>query len=138
VVPWSRLFLLHVHGLRARHYGLWAIQGRELRAELIAWSPLILPFSPNYFNKRRAAHIPRCFLWKRPSLRSLPTHAMGSALCVMGGRLQFLGHTCYSYTCTGSVLDVMEYGLAKAIGVSSKPTTWTLLELRIIASGLKL
>ena len=24
VVPWSCLFLLHVHGLRARHYGLWA------------------------------------------------------------------------------------------------------------------
>ena len=24
VVPWSRLFLLHVHGLCARCYGLWA------------------------------------------------------------------------------------------------------------------
>ena len=100
-------------GSNARHYGLWAIQGRELRAELIAWSPLILPFSPNYFNKRRAAHVPRCFLWKRLSLRSLPTHAMGSALCVMGGRLRFLGHACSSCMSTGSALDIMDYGLAK-------------------------
>ena len=29
-VPWSCLFLLHVHGLRARRYGLWASQGQEL------------------------------------------------------------------------------------------------------------
>ena len=29
-VLWSRLFLLHVHGLRARRYGLWASQGQEL------------------------------------------------------------------------------------------------------------
>ena len=36
------------------------------------------------------------------------------ALCVMGGRLWFLGHVCSSYTCTGSTLDVMDYGLAKA------------------------
>ena len=39
---------------------------------------------------------------------------MGSAPCVMGGRLRFLGHACYSYTCTGSALYVMDYGLAKA------------------------
>ena len=39
---------------------------------------------------------------------------MGSALCVMGGRLWFLGHGCSSYTCTGFALDVMEYRLAKA------------------------
>jgi len=42
------------------------------------------------------------------------------------------------YTCTGSVLDVMDYGPAKAIGISSRPTVWTLFELRIIALGLKL
>ena len=29
-VPQSCLFLLHVHGLRARCYGLWASQGKEL------------------------------------------------------------------------------------------------------------
>ena len=55
-----------------------------------------------------------CVLWRRPSLRSLSTCATGSGLCVMGGRLRFLGHACSSYTCTGSALDVMEYGLAKA------------------------
>ena len=44
----------------------------------------------------------------------LPTRATGSALCVMGGRLWFLGHAYSSYTCTGSALDVMDYGLAKA------------------------
>jgi len=63
---------------------------------------------------------------------------MGSVLCVMGGRLRFLGHSCYSYTCMDSVLDIMDYGLAKAIGISSKPTVQTLLKLCIIASGLKL
>jgi len=85
VVPWSRLFLLHVHGLRARRYGLWASQGQELSKELIARTPLILHLSPSYFTNRRAAHVPLCALWRRPSLRSLPTRAMGSALCVMGG-----------------------------------------------------
>ena len=39
---------------------------------------------------------------------------MGSPLYIMGGRLRFLGHTYSSYMCTGSALDVMEYGLAKA------------------------
>ena len=39
---------------------------------------------------------------------------MGSTLYVMGGWLWFLGHVCSSYTCTGSALDVMEYGVAKA------------------------
>ena len=114
VVPWSRLFLLHMHGLRARRYGLWASQGRELSTELIARTPLILPISPSYFDNRRAAHVPLFSLWRRPSLRSLPTRAMGS------------------------VLDVMDYGLAEAMGFSSKPTIWTLLELHIIALGLKL
>ena len=114
MVPWPRLFLLHVHGLRARCYGLWASQGRELSEELTARTPLILCLSPSYFANRRAAHVPLCSLWRRPSLRSLPTRATGSTLCVMGGRLRFLGHVCSSYTCTGSALDVMDYGLAKA------------------------
>ena len=56
----------------------------------------------------------------------------------MGSRLRFLGHVYYSYTCTGSVLDVMDYGLAKAIGISSRPTVRMFFELCIIASGLKL
>ena len=113
-VPWSRLFLLHVHGLRARRYGLWASQGQEHSRELTARTPLILCISPSYFANRRAAHVPLCSLYRRPSLRSLPTRAMGSTLCVMGGRLWFLGHACSSYMCTGSTLDVMVYGLAKA------------------------
>ena len=114
VVPWSRLFLLHVHGLRAQCYGLWASQGRELNEELTARTPLILCLSPSYFTNRRATHVPLYVLWRKPSLRSLPTRATGSALCVMGGWLRFLGHVCSSYTCTGSKLYVMEYGLAKA------------------------
>ena len=63
---------------------------------------------------------------------------MGSTLCVMGGRLRFLGHACSSYTCTGSALDVMDYGLAKAKEFSSELTARTLLILRIIALGLTL
>ena len=39
---------------------------------------------------------------------------MGSALCVMAGRLRSLGHTYFSYMSTGSALDVMDYGSAKA------------------------
>ena len=42
MVPWSRLFLLHVHGLCARCYGLWASQGLDFRNELTAWALLIL------------------------------------------------------------------------------------------------
>ena len=104
----------------------------------------MLRLSPSYFANRRAAHIPLYALWRRPSLRSLPTRATGSVLCVMGGWLWFLGHACSSYTCTGSTLDVMDYGLAVAMGFSSKPTAWmllvpwTLLILRIIALWLKL
>ena len=41
VVPWSRLFLLHVHRLRARCYGIWASQGQELSNELTARTLLI-------------------------------------------------------------------------------------------------
>ena len=42
VVLWSRLFLLHVNGLSARRYGLWASQGQEFSNELTAWMLLIL------------------------------------------------------------------------------------------------
>ena len=35
------LFLLHVHGLRARRYGLWASQGQEPSKELTARTLLI-------------------------------------------------------------------------------------------------
>jgi len=66
-VPGSRLLLLHVHGLRARRYGLWANQGRELNSELIARTPLIVCTSPSYFDNRRAAHVLLFFLWRRPS-----------------------------------------------------------------------
>ena len=45
MVLWSRLFLLHMHGLRARCYGLWASQGQELSKELTARTPLILHLS---------------------------------------------------------------------------------------------
>ena len=114
MVPWSRLFLLHVHGLRARRYGLWASQGQEPSKELTAQTLLILRISPRYFANLQAPHVLLCALWRRPSLQSLPTCAIGSALYVMGGRLWFLGHTYSSYTCMGSALDVMEYGLAKA------------------------
>ena len=137
-VPWSRLFLLHVHGLRARRYGLWTSQGRELSKELTARTPLILCLSPSYFVNRRAAHVLLCALWRRPSLRSLPTRATGSALCVMGGRLRFLGDAYSSYTSTCSALDVMDYGLAKAKEFNNELIDQTLLVLRIIALGLTL
>ena len=116
----------------------WASQGQELSTELIARTPLILRISPSYFTNSRAAYVLLCALWRRPSLRSLPTCAIGSALYVMDGRLRFLSHACSSYTCTGSALDVIDYGLAKAMGVSSEPTVWMLLILRIIALWLKL
>jgi hypothetical protein len=56
---------------------------------------------------------------------------MGSALCVMGDRLRFLSHASSSYMCTGSVLDVINYGLAEAMGVSSELPAQTLLILHI-------
>ena len=40
-VPWSRLFLLHMHGLSARRYGIRASQGQELSNELITRTQLI-------------------------------------------------------------------------------------------------
>ena len=69
---------------------------------------------PRYFTDQRATYFLFCSIRRRPSLRSLPTRATGSALCVMGGQLWFLGHAYFSYTCTGSALNVMDYGLAKA------------------------
>ena len=63
---------------------------------------------------------------------------MSSVLYVMGGRLRFLGDARSSYTCTGSALDVMDYGLAKAKELSDELTAWVLLILRIIALGLLL
>ena len=94
--------------------------------------------SPKYFSNRRAAHVPFYSLWRRPSLRSLPTRATGSTLCVMGGRLWFLGDACSSYMCMGSALDVMDYGLAKAKEFSNELIARMLLILRIIALGLTL
>ena len=67
VVPWSLLFLLHIHGLHARRYGLWASQGREFSIELIARTPLILPIS-SYFDNCHTAHVLFFSLWRRPSL----------------------------------------------------------------------
>ena len=89
--------------------------------ELTARTPLILRISPR-FSPTAEQHVSLFVLWRRPSLRSLPTRAMGSALCVMGGRLWFLGHACSSYMCTGSTLDVMDYGLAKAKEFSNELT----------------
>ena len=63
---------------------------------------------------------------------------MGSMLYVMGGRLRFLGNVYNFYMWTGSMLDVMDYGLAEAIGLSSELTARMLLILRIIALGLLL
>ena len=56
----------------------------------------------------------------------------------MGGRLWFLGDACSSYMCTGSALDVMDYGLAKAKEFSNELTAWMLLILCIIAIGITL
>ena len=56
----------------------------------------------------------------------------------MGGRLRFLGDACSSYMCTGSALDIMDYGLAKAKEFSNELTARTLLILCIIALGLTL
>ena len=52
---------------------------------------------------------------------------MGSMLCVMGGRLWFLGHAYSSYTCMGFALDIMDYGLVKAKEFSNELTAQTLL-----------
>ena len=80
--------------------------------------------SPRYFTDQRAAYVLFCSLWRRPCLRSLPTRATGSALCIMGGRLWFLSDAYSSYTCTGSALDVMDFGLAMA-GETRLHTNWS-------------
>ena len=54
----------------------------------------------------------------------------------MGGRLWFLGDAYSSYTFTGSALDVMDYGLAKAKEFSNELTARTLFIQHIIALGL--
>ena len=65
-------------------------------------------------------------------LSNLSLHVLWApTLCIMGGQLWFLGHVCSSYTCMGSALDVMDYGLAEAMRVSSELTARTLLILRI-------
>ena len=56
----------------------------------------------------------RSALYGEDPVSNLSLRAMGSTLCVMGGRLWFLGHACSSYTCTGSALDIVDYGLARA------------------------
>ena len=58
------------------------------------------------------------------------------ALCIMGGRLWFLGRVCSSYTCTGS--NARRHGIRVSQGqeLSNELTTWTLLIPRINALGL--
>ena len=58
------------------------------------------------------------------------------ALCVMGGRLWFLGHVCSSYTCMGS--SVQRYGIQASQGqeLSNKLTAQMLLIPCINALGL--
>ena len=101
-------------------------------------TPPRFSISPKCFANRRAAHVLFCALWRRPSLQSLPTHATGSTLYVMGGRLWFLGHDRSSYMCTSSTLDVMDYELAEAIWVNNKLTARTLLILPISTPWSKL
>ena len=92
--------------------------------------------SLRYFANHRAAHVPLCVLWRKPSLQSLPIHAMGFVLCVMGGQLWFLGHAYSSYTCTGS--SARRYGIWASQGQepSNELTTRMLLIPRINVLGL--
>ena len=84
VVPWSCLFFLHVHGLCARRYRLWAIRGRELRAEFIARSP----FMPSTVISITAKqHTFRSFLYEEDLVSDLSLHmlrAPRSVLWVVG------------------------------------------------------
>ena len=50
----------------------------------------------------------------------------------MGGRPRFLGDAFHSYTCTGSALDVMDYGLAGANEFSNELTARMLLLQRFL------
>ena len=70
--------------------------------------------SPNDFLNPRIVTLMLGCLQGWPYLRLLPTHAQASTLCVMGGRQRLLNDACSFYTCTGSALDVMDYGLARA------------------------
>ena len=92
--------------------------------------------SLRYFTNHRAAHVPLCVLWRNPCLRSLPTRATGSALCIMGGRLWFLGHVCSPYMCMGS--SARRYGIPASQGQepSNELTARTLLIPRINMLGL--
>ena len=117
-------------------YGLAKVESSV--KELTARTPLTLRLSLSYFANRQAAHVPPCALWRRPSLRSLSTRATHSMLCVMGGRLWFLGHARSSYTCTGSMLGIMDYRLAKDKGFSNELTARMLLILCIIVLALTL
>ena len=73
MVPWSCLFLLHVHGLRARCYGLRASQGQGHSKELTARMLLTLRISPRFFANHRATHSALCSLEKTQSLISTYT-----------------------------------------------------------------
>ena len=86
-VPWSRLFLLRTHGLRARRYGLWAGQGQERSTELIARTPLILRISPSYFDNRRAVHVQLFSVYGEDPVSDLSLHVLRaprSTLWVVG------------------------------------------------------
>ena len=67
-----------------------------------------------HLNDSPNSHVYACALQRWPYLWLLPIRARASALCVMGGRQRLFSDACSSYTCTGSALDVMDYGLAKA------------------------
>ena len=60
----------------------------------------------------------RSFLYGEDLVSDLPIRATGSM-------------PYSSYMCMGSALDVMDYGLAEAMGVGSELTAETLLILRI-------
>ena len=92
--------------------------------------------SLRYFANHRVEHVLLYVLWRKPSLQSLPTHATGSALCIMGGRLWFFGHAYSSYTCTGS--SARRYGIRPSQGQepSNELTARTLFIPRINALGL--
>ena len=86
MVPWLRLFLLHVYGLRARHYGLWASQGRELSKELTAQTPLYYIYL-QVISPTAEQHTLRSVLYGEDPVSDLSLHmlrAPRSALWVVG------------------------------------------------------
>ena len=74
-VPWSRLFLLHVHGLRAQRYRLWASQGRELSEELTARMPLILRYL-QVISPTTEQHMFRSVLYGEDLVSDLSLHVL--------------------------------------------------------------